>query len=272
MKNYKKWIFIVLGTFLMAVALNGFLAPHNLVIGGATGISLIVLRLFNIPMWLTNLIIDIPLLICAIKIKGKNFAKNTLISTILLSFFIGITEYIPYFETDILMGSLYGGIISGIGLGLVFKVNSTTGGSDLAAGLLKKFFPHISVARIMLIIDVIVIGLGLFVLGIRSVLYAIIAVYIISKTIDIVLEGLDFAKAAFIISDKSEEIGKEINTKLKRGATLFNGTGMYTHNPKNMLIVVMSSKQIAKLKDITTTIDNKSFIFITDVREIMGDF
>lgn len=256
----------------MAVGLNGFLAPHNLVIGGATGISLIVLRLFNIPMWLTNLIINIPLLLCAVKFKGKTFTVNTLFSTVILSFFIGITENLPYFQTDILLGSVYGGLISGLGLGLVFKGNSTTGGTDLAAGLIKIAVPYMSVARIMLILDVVIILLGMFVLGAVAVLYAIIAVYIISKTIDIVLEGLDFAKAAFIISDKSEEIGKSITTNLKRGATLFNGMGMYTHKRKDMIIVVMASKQIAKLKEITKEIDDKSFIFISDVREIMGDF
>lgn len=268
----KRHLYVCVGAFLMAVGLNGFLAPHNLVIGGATGVALIALRLFNLPMWLTNLIVNIPLLICSVKIKGFAFTKNTLVATMLLSLFIAMTENLPYFQTDILLGTVYGGLISGVGLGLVFKGNSTTGGSDLAAGLIKTRLPHISVSRIMLVIDVIIILLGMFALGITAVLYAIITVYIISKTIDIVLEGLDFAKAAFIISDKSEEIGSSITHSLKRGATLLSGMGMYSHTRKDMIIVVMASKQIAKLKEITKEIDEKSFIFISDVREIMGDF
>lgn len=268
----KKWLLIILGTFLMAVGLNGFLAPHNLVTGGATGISLIALRLFKIPMWLTNLIVNIPLLITAIKLKGWKFTKDTLYSTLLLSLFIGITENLPYFKTDIVLGSIYGGIISGAGLGLVFRGNSTTGGTDLAAGLIRIFMPHISTARIMFVLDVGIILLGFFVLGPVAVLYAIIAVYIISKIIDIILEGLDFAKAAFIISDKADEIGKRVTKDLKRGATLFNGIGMYSYNPRNMIIVVMASKQINKLREITKEIDDKSFVFISDIREIMGDF
>lgn len=268
----KKWLFIIAGALLMAIGLNGFLAPHNLVIGGATGISLIMLRLLGLPMWLTNLIINIPLIILSLKLKGWRFTKDTLYSTFILSFFIGITENIDYFETDILLGTVFGGIVSGIGLGLVFKGNSTTGGSDLAAGLIRLALPHLSMARIMLVIDVAIIVLGYFALGITAVLYAIITVFIISKTIDIVLEGLDFAKAAFIISDKAEEIGKNVTTRLKRGATLFNGVGMYSHNNKDMIIVVMAAKQITKLKEITKEIDENSFIFISDVREIMGDF
>ncbi len=256
----------------MAVGLNGFLAPHNLVIGGATGISLIVLRTAGIPMWLTNLIINIPLLGASVTLKGIKYTKDTFISTIMLSFFIGITENLPYFETDIILGCVFGGLVSGLGLGLIFKGNSTTGGSDLAAGLIKIALPHLSVSRIMFVLDVVIILMGFFVLGAVAVLYAIISVYIIKKTIDIVLEGLDFAKAAFIVSDKAEELGENITKRLKRGATLFNGIGMYTHNRKDMLIVVMASKQITKLKEITREIDENSFIFISDVREIMGDF
>lgn len=268
----KRWIFIVIGALLMAIGLNGFLAPHNLVIGGATGISLIVLRILGIPMWFTNLIINLPLLAASIWLKGGKFTKDTLYSTILLSFFMGITENLPYFYTDVLLGTVFGGLISGAGLGLVFKGNSTTGGTDLAAGLVRIFMPHLSMARIMLFMDIVIILLGFFVLGPSAALYAIITVYIISKTIDIVLEGLDFAKAAFIISDKAEEIGIDITKKLRRGATLFNGKGMYTNRDKNMIIVVTASKEIAKLKMLAKETDPKSFIFISDVKEIMGDF
>ncbi len=256
----------------MAIGLNGFLAPHNLVIGGATGISLIVLRVFKIPMWLTNLMVNIPLLAASVKLKGLKFTKDTLYSTLLLSFFMGVTENLPYFKTDILLGTVFGGLISGTGLGLVFKGNSTTGGSELAAELVRIFISHISIARMMFIIDITVILLGFFVLGPSAALYAIITVYIISRTIDIVLEGLDFAKAAFIISDKAEEIGLDITKRLKRGATLFKGRGVYTNKDKNMIIVVTASKEIAKLKKLSAETDPKSFIFISDVREIMGDF
>lgn len=268
----KKWFFTAIGAFLMAVGLNEFLAPHNLVIGGATGISLIVLRIFNIPMWLTNIIINIPLLAVSIWLKGRRFTINTMCSTLLLSFFIGITEGLPLFETDMLLGAVFGGLISGVGLGLVFKGNTTTGGTDLAATLIRIYMPHLSAARIMLILDVVIIITGFFVLGPSAALYALITVYIISKTIDIVLEGLDFAKAAFIISDKAEAIGLEITKKLRRGATLFKGKGMYTNSDKNMIIVVTASKEIAKLKKLAGEADPQSFVFISDVKEIMGDF
>lgn len=256
----------------MALGLNGFFAPHNIVTGGATGISLIVLRLFDIPMWFTNLAVNMPLFVVSYKFNGIKYTRDSLFSTILLSFFIGLTENLPYFETDTIIACVFGGILEGSGIGLIVKGNSSTGGSDLAATLIKKALPHLSIANIMLMIDVCILTLGCFVLGISSVLYAIIAVYVLSKVINTVLEGFDFAKAAFIISDKADEIGHQVTTNLKRGATLFNGTGVYTRHRRDMVIVVMSAKQIAKLKAIATEIDANSFVFVTDVREIAGDF
>ena len=268
----KRWLIIALGTLLMALGLNGFFAPHNIVTGGATGISLIVLRLFDIPMWFTNLAVNMPLFVVSYKFNGIKYTRDSLFSTILLSFFIGLTENLPYFETDTIIACVFGGILEGSGIGLIVKGNSSTGGSDLAATLIKKALPHLSIANIMLMIDVCILTLGCFVLGISSVLYAIIAVYVLSKVINTVLEGFDFAKAAFIISDKADEIGHQVTTNLKRGATLFNGTGVYTRHRRDMVIVVMSAKQIAKLKAIATEIDANSFVFVTDVREIAGDF
>lgn len=268
----RRWIFIISGTFLMAVGLNGFLAPHNLVTGGATGIALIILRLLNIPMWLTNIIINVPLLSASVKLKGFRYTKYTLYSTFLLSFFMGLTENLNYPDMDVLLGSVFGGLITGAGLGLVLRGNATTGGSDLAADLVRIYLPHISISRLMMFFDVAIILAGLYVLGAEPVLYAIISVYIISKTIDAVLEGLDFAKAAFIISDNAADIGTAITQKLKRGATMFDGTGMYTQTQKNMLVVVMASREISKLKSVINEIDSSCFVFISDVREIMGDF
>lgn len=268
----KKWIFTFTGTFLMALALNIFLEPHSLVIGGTTGIAVILLRLFNFPMEYTNIVLNLPLLLIAYKVTGRRFALNTLGATLSLSFFISITSYIPLIETDILLGSVFGGLIAGTGLGLVLKAGSTTGGTDLTAGIIKSFLPYISMSKAIFIMDVIIIGCGYFALGSLSVFYAIIAVYIISKAIDMVLGGLDFAKAAFIISSNANEIGNSITQKLKRGATLFNGMGMYSHSNKDMIIVVMASKEIPKLKEVVKEVDENSFIFITDIREIMGIF
>lgn len=267
-----KYLYITIGTLAMAVGLNGFLAPHDLVTGGTSGLALIFLRLFNIPMWLSNIVINLPLFIMATKLKGFKFTKDTMYATIAHTIFIGVTEKIHYFETDIVLGCIFGGILTGAGLGLVFRVGCATGGTDLAADLLKIRHPHVPVARIMLIIDIIIIGAGFFVLGYVPMLYAIVSVYVITKIFDLVLEGLDFAKAAFIISDKADIIGDRITSELKRGATFINGKGVYTKKDKNMIIAVISAKQIAKVREITQSEDKNSFVFISDVREILGEF
>lgn len=268
----KKWTTITLGIIFMSLALNLILEPHSLVIGGATGIGIIVKKLFNIPLSVTNLIVNIPLLITAIKIKGFSFVKDTLIATLLLSIILEITSYIPPIQTDLILASVFGGLMSGIGLGLIFKGNATTGGSDLLAAIIHQFYPHITTARIMLIIDIIIVILGIFALGITPALYAIIAIYIMSKIIDIVLEGFDFAKAVFITSPNCSAIGLTLTTTLTRGATYIDCKGMYTNESKGMLLIVVSGREISKLKEIVYELDKNAFVIVNDVREIQGNF
>lgn len=268
----KKWIIILLGIILMSLGLNLFLEPHSLVIGGATGIAIIIKKLFNLPLSVTNLIINIPLLLTAIKIKGFQFVKNTLIATVLLSVFLEITAHIPPIKTDLILSAIFGGLISGIGLGLIFKGNATTGGSDLLAAIIHRFYPHLTTSRIMLIIDMVIVICGIFALGITPALYALIAIYIMVKMIDIVLEGLDFSKAVFITSNNCATIGLTLTTQLMRGATYIDCKGMYTNEKKGMLLIVVSSREINRLKEIVNDIDKNAFVIVNDVREIQGNF
>lgn len=268
----KKWITIILGLIFLSLALNQLLEPHSLVIGGATGVGVIFKKLFNIPLSVTNLIINIPLLIAAIKTKGFAFVKDTLIATLLLSITLEITSFIPPVKTDLILASVFGGLISGIGIGLIFKGNTTTGGSDLLAAIIHRFYPHITTARIMLFIDVVIVISGIFALGITPALYAIIAIYIMSKMIDIVLEGFDFAKAVFITSSNCAAIGLTLTTQLKRGATYIDCKGMYTNESKGMLLIVVSNREIGKLKEIVYELDENAFVIVNDVREIQGNF
>lgn len=268
----KKWITIVIGLVFMSVALNQLLEPHSLVIGGATGVAVILKKLLNIPLSLTNLIINIPLLIASIKIKGFSFVKDTLAATVLLSIILEITSFIPPVNTDLILASVFGGLLSGVGIGLIFKGNATTGGSDLLAVIIHQFFPYITTARIMLIIDMVIVVLGIFALGITPALYALIAIYIMSKIITVVLEGLDFAKAVFITSPNCAAIGLTLTTELTRGATYIDCKGMYTNEHKGMLLIVVSSREISKLKKIVYDIDKNAFVIVNDVREIQGNF
>lgn len=274
-KAIKEYLMITLGVFTVAISTSVFFEPGNLVTGGVTGIGIIVRDIFadvaEIPVWLTNLVLNVPLFIAAIKVKGFKFVRRTLFATALLSPALYITSFIPSLSGDILLVSLFGGVASGLGLGIVFRYSSTTGGSDLAAWIVHHFIKHESVSKILLVIDGVIILAGFVVFGPEKTMYAIIAAYVSSKLIAATLEGLSFAKAAYIISDKSAEIADEIMRELERGATALMGKGAYTGEEKDVLMCVVSTKEIVRLKEIAREIDKDVFIIVSDVREVLGE-
>jgi uncharacterized membrane-anchored protein YitT (DUF2179 family) len=200
---------------------------------------------------------------------------RTLVATLYLSFALLYTSYFDRFisfdEVDLTLAAAFGGVISGVGLGLVFRSGATTGGSDTMATLIRDRVRYLTVANIMFVIDAVIITVGAMVFGVYTALYAIIAVFLSTKTIDIVLEGFAFAKCAYIISDKSGEISEKIMTVLNRGVTLLNGKGVYTGIDKSVLLCVVSKKEIFRLQDVCKTVDPSAFIIISDVREVMGE-
>ncbi len=267
-----KWITIILGVAIMAAGLNTLLEPYSLVTGGATGIAVIAQSMWGIPMSVTNMAINIPLLWAAYKMYGFPFVKDTLLATVFLSAALEATRLLPVIETDIILAALFGGIMTGTGLGLVFRAGATTGGSDLAARLINKLYPQISVTKILLALDIIIIGGSALVLGVTPAMYAIVSVYVVSKLIDAILSGVDYAKAVFIISEKSHIIGKQIITDIKRGATYIKCTGIYSNREKGLLYVVVPARQLVRLKAVAENIDPAAFIIVNDVREIRGEF
>lgn len=268
----KKWTTVIMGILLLALSLNLFLDPHKLTIGGATGIAVIVKNIFGIPLSVTNLIINIPLLIIAIKIRGFSFVKDTIISTILLSIFLEITIFLPPVETDIILSAIFGGLLSGAGIGLILKGDTTTGGGELLTLIIHHYYSYISPAIIMLVLDCAVVAMGIFTLGVTPSLYAIVAIYVMSRIVNIVLDGLDFKKAVFITSQNCSIIGIALTSRLERGATYIDCQGMYSKEDMGMLLIVVTPRQISKLKEIVKSIDENAFVIVTDVREIQGNF
>lgn len=274
---FRDYLLISIGTTILACGTNLFFEKQNLVIGGVTGLAIVIkhmtVGLFKdgIPLWFTNIVLNIPLYLIGIKIKGKGFGKKTLYGIIFLSFALFFTKYIPAPPTDILLSSLFGGVLSGIGLGFVFIAYGTTGGTDLAANILQHFIKQLSVGKIMMVLDGIIIFSGAVIFGAINTMYAIIAVYVTGKILDNMLEGVHFSKAVFIISDKGETIAQEIMRILDRGVTGLNGRGMYTNNDKEVLFCVVSKKEIYKLKDIVRSLDTKAFVIVSDVKEVLGE-
>lgn len=271
------YLYIIFGTTILAIGLNSFLDPHGLVIGGATGLAIIIrslsIRFFQIdvPLSVTNIILNIPLLIICFKVFGWKYLKRTLFATVYLSVALIYTKWIPVIESDLTLASIFGGVLAGAGLGFTFKCSATTGGTDLVASIIHNYNKHISLSKIMFVIDVIIIAAGFFVFGSLATLYAVIAVFIITKIIDTILEGFSFAKAAFIISDKYDLISEEITKNLERGATAIYGKGLYTLKEKNIILCVVSSKEIIKLKELTAKADPNAFVIVADVREVLGE-
>lgn len=261
----------MIGSFIMAIAVSLFLLPNQLSSGGIAGIATITYYLLNIPMGIMIIVINVPLFILAIFKIGKGFFFKSMIGTITLSIFIDFLDRLEPLTNDRFLACIYGGIIMGLGTALLLKVNSSTGGTDLAGYIVRKYKPTISLSRAIIIIDTVIVTLNvIFLREIEIGLYSAIAIYLMGKMIDILFEGIYFTKLLLIISDKNEEIAKEIGDKIKRGTTGLFGKGMYTEEEKIVLMCAASRGDIAKIKMIARKIDPDSFIVITNSREVVG--
>ncbi len=280
MKTRPKWfqyLMIMAGTSLMALAIKGIYDPVSLITGGFSGIAIIIKNLTShimgegIPLWLTNLLLNVPLFLVAVRIKGWHYIAKTCFATIWLSVALLYIPEMNLMPDDIFLASIFGGVISGAGIGLVLLADATTGGTDTMAAIIQHYMRHYSIARIMQILDGLIVLAGAWVFGLNKTLYAIICIYLVAKVSDGLLEGLKFSKMAYIISDSYKEIAEQILKELDRGVTGLDAVGMYSGNQKRMLICVVSKKEIVKLKEIVKKIDKNAFMTVSDAREVFGE-
>ncbi len=264
-------IYLTLGCAIMAIGTALFLLPNQLSTGGFTGIATIFYYLFDFPMGTVILALNIPFFLLAFFKVGKKLVIKSIIGTSLLSLFIDLFENIPTLTNDRLLACIYGGIFIGLGLALVLKANASTGGTDLITYIAKAYKPYAKTSSIIVIVDVIIIGLNvIFFKKVEIGLYSAISIYLMGKMIDIVFEGINFTKIVYIISQKYEEISKEIDKQLQRGSTGIYARGMYTSTDRLMLLCVGSRNEVARMKQIATQIDPKAFIIISNARETWG--
>lgn len=273
---WKDILYIVAGTFLMALGINLAFDPMGLVCGGVTGLAIVVKYLTGfiweggIPVWLSNLLLNGPLFIIALIKKGKHYIVKTMFATVALSVWIYLIPVYQLFG-DYVLATLFGGVMSGAGIGMVFARMATTGGTDLLSALMHEKMKYLSIPQLLSVIDGSIVILGAVVFGVENAMYAICVVYLCAKISDGLLQGLKFAKMAHIISDKAEEIAKVILTDVDRGATGVKVEGMYSKEEKKMLICVVSKKEIVELIDIVHKIDPSAFVIINDVHEVRGE-
>lgn len=262
---------ILLGAFIMGFAIKNIYAPVNLVTGGVSGIAIILRAKAGIPLWVTNTILNIPLFLVSVRLKGWHFLKRTMAATAAVSVSLYVLPELPFLMDDLFLTALFGGLISGVGAGLVFSCQATTGGTDMLAALIQRKLPHYSIAQIMQVLDAIVVLVGASVFGITYALYALIAIFAVVKVSDGLIEGLKFSKAAIIISEKSGEIAQAIIHELDRGVTGLDARGMYSGAQKNVLFCVVSKKEIVQLKDLVVGHDSQAFVIVSDAREVLGE-
>lgn len=261
----------ILGAFIIAVAVSLFLLPNKLSSGGVAGIATITYYLLNMSMGISMLLINIPLFLMAILKVGKAFFIKSVIGTISLSLFTDMLDKLSPLTNDKFLACIYGGILMGVGTAILLKVNSSTGGSDLASYIAKAYKPTIKVGEIIAMVDIVIVALNMiFLKEIEIGLYSAIAIYIMGKIIDILFEGIYFTKLIYIVSEKAEEIAREIGKNIGRGTTGIYGKGMYTNKDKLILMCAVTRKDIAKTIQIIRKLDKKSFVIITNSREVLG--
>lgn len=276
--NWKKialdYAFTALGCFILALGLTTFLAPMKLSSGGITALGTVCLHLFHIPLSLTTLVLNLILFVFAYRFLGKDSILKTLAGIALLSLFLQLTtELIPvYKDADMPIATIAGGILVGLGVGLVVRRDGSTGGSDLAALVLHRIFPHISVATFILIIDCSIIVLaGCLFDDITITLYSIVSLYISTKVTDAIMAMGDAAKSIYVVSSKSQEIAQGIMDKFERGVTGIQSKGMYSDANSLMLLCVVGPKELPALVRMVRTIDKDAFVIISDAREVVGE-
>ena len=264
-------VLTIIGALIMALGVSLFLLPNQLSSGGVAGVATITYYLLKIPMGTMILLINVPLFMMAFFKVGKSFFVKSLIGTVALSYFIDFFDKFEPLTNDRFLACIYGGILLGLGTAIILKVNSSTGGSDIVSFIVKEYKPNVKVGNLIMIIDIIIVALNVvFFKEIEIGLYSAIAIYLMGKMIDILFEGIDFTKLLLIISDKTEEIAEEVGEKLQRGATGIYGKGMYTNEDKLILMCAASRGDVNRIKVIAKKIDPKSFIIITNSREVVG--
>ena len=275
----KKWFIayglIIIGSFILSTAFVLFITPYQFVPGGVYGISIVLHYLFGTPVGLMALAFDIPLTIIGIKILGPRFGIKTVVGFVLTAVFVDSLTYfwgeLPLIEDDALLSSIFGGVLSGLGLGLIFKSKATSGGTDIVAMILSKY-TSLPLGRLMVIVDSVVVLFGLFFFRDWKIpFYSLIIIYIAGKVIDMVLQGVSYEKTVFIVSEKSEEIRKKILNDLHRGGTFISAKGMWNNENKSMIFTVITPRELTILKDFIHKTDPRAFVTVMNANEILGE-
>ena len=266
-------VYSVLGSALVALAIAVFTVPNDIAPGGVSGLATALAYITPISVGVWALMLNVPLMLAAWRLLGPRPLTLTLLATVLLSFFIDLfTYFLPGYSNNELLAAVAGGVLSGLGVGILFLRGISTGGTDLAALLLKKPFPNVPNGIMLLLIDASVVVIAVLVFrDIEVALYSAIAIYLSSKVIDALAQGVDYAKVIYIITEHGDEISRVLNERTDRGTTLVSARGGYTGGDKHMVITVTRRNVLAQTLRLIRQTDPKAFTFVTDSTEVHGE-
>ncbi len=265
------YLIIVLGAFIMGFAIKNIYDPQGLVTGGVSGLAIILKDQAGIPLWITNMCVNVPLFFLSLRLKGWKFVKRVLVAEAALTVSLAILPEYAFLKDDLILTALFGGVFSGVGTGMMLLCHATTGGTDTMAALIHTKLRHYSINQILQVLDGLVVVAGAGIFGVRYAFYAVIAVVVLAKVSDGMIEGMHFAKAAYIITDYKEQISREIMDHMERGVTLIDASGAYTGEKRDIVFCVVSKKEIVTVKEIVRRTDPRAFVIVSDVREVLGE-
>ena len=269
--NPLKYLGIMVGCLIAASSINIFVVPSSLLTGGVTGIAIIFYFLTGLPIGAQTLAYNVPLLIASYKLLGKKYTLDVVIGTMMFSFALDATKFLAAYTPtqDLMLAAIYGGIFNGIGYGIVFRMNGSTGGFDILGAIFKKYY-SMEIGSVIFGFNCLIVAVAGVLFSMNSAMFTLICMYLTSQMTNKVIDGINQRKALLIISDKAKDIADGIITDIGRGVTFLNGEGAYTGDPKKIVMVVVSMTQIAKIKIVVRTVDENAFMLILAASEVMG--
>ena len=269
--NPLKYLGIMAGCLVAASSINLFVVPSSLLTGGVTGIAIIFYFLAGLPIGIQTLAYNVPLLIASYKLLGKKYTIDVIIGTVMFSFALDATKFLSGMLTvdDMMLASIYGGIFNGIGYGIVFRMNGSTGGFDILGAIFKKYY-SMDIGSVIFGFNCLIVIVAGALFSVNSAMFTLICMYVTSQMTNKIIDGFNQRKAILIISDKAKDIADGIIADIGRGVTFLNGEGAFTGDPKKIVMVVISMTQLAKIKIVVKTVDPNAFMMILPASEVQG--
>lgn len=269
----KEYALIIVGAAIYGVGFQFFFYTNEVLAGGLTGIAMIINMLTGLPVGVMNIVMNIPLFVMAWRRFGLGFVIGSFVGMAGSSVFIDLFALLGFSATDnILLAAIFGGVLNGTGLGLVYRAGVTTGGVDIVAKFLRLKYPYINFGTLVLILDVIILAAYAIIFdALEAAMYSTIAMFVVSRAIDLVLYGFGTSKICYIISDESDKLKNAITSQLGRGVTLLHGEGAYTGKAKNVILCVIKKTQITQVRRIVKLVDVHAFLIVSDARDVFGN-